>query len=56
MLAGIFIHSLLYAALIEDPYTWVIAAAGVAVGGTALARQTAADVRPASTEILPSAG
>jgi len=55
MLAGIFIHSLLYAALVEDPYTWVIAAAGVAVGGTALARQPAVEARPAPTEILPSA-
>lgn len=56
MLAGIFVHSLLYAALIEDPYTWVIAAAGVALGGTALARQPVAEARPPATEILPSAG
>src|SRR5690606_12799975 len=29
MLAGILVHSLLYAALFEDPFTWVIAGAAV---------------------------
>jgi O-antigen ligase len=29
MLAGILVHSLLYAALFEDPYTWVVAAAAI---------------------------
>jgi O-antigen ligase len=32
MTASIFVHSLLYAALFEDPYTWVIAGAGLALG------------------------
>ena len=34
MLAGILVHSLLYAALFEDPFTWVIAGAAVALAGT----------------------
>jgi len=29
-LVGIFVHALLYSALIEDPYTWLLAA-GIAV-------------------------
>ena len=28
LLAAIFVHSLLYSALFEDPYTWVVTAAG----------------------------
>ena len=31
MLIGIFVHSLLYSALFEDPYTWVIAGAAIAI-------------------------
>jgi len=34
MLAGILVHSLLYAALFEDPFTWVIAGAAIALAGT----------------------
>ncbi len=34
MLAGIFVHSLLYSALFEDPYVWTLAAIGVALGAT----------------------
>lgn len=34
MLVGIIVHSLLYAALFEDPFTWVIAGAAVALAGT----------------------
>jgi O-antigen ligase len=33
MLAGILAHSLLYAALFEDPFTWLIAAAAVSLAG-----------------------
>ncbi len=33
MLAGLLVHSLLYAALFEDPFTWVIAAAAVSLAG-----------------------
>ena len=32
MIAGIFVHSLLYSALLEDPYLWALAAVGVAIG------------------------
>ena len=32
ILTGIFVHSLLYSALFEDPYVWILAAIGVAVG------------------------
>ncbi len=47
MLAGILIHSLLYAALFEDPFTWVIAGAGVALAGTRPVTVTAPQpVRP----------
>jgi O-antigen ligase len=48
MLAGIFVHSLLYSALFEDPYTWVIAAAGVAVLGS-----RAAEAPPLAPEVVP---
>ena len=30
-LVGIFVHALLYSALFEDPYTWVLAAGLVAL-------------------------
>jgi hypothetical protein len=32
MIAGIFVHSLLYSALLEDPFLWALAAVGVAIG------------------------
>ncbi len=32
ILIGIFVHSLLYSAFFEDPYVWILAAIGVAVG------------------------
>jgi putative inorganic carbon (hco3(-)) transporter len=32
ILIGIFVHSLLYSAFFEDPYVWMLAAIGVAVG------------------------
>lgn len=32
MIAGIFVHSLLYSALLEDPYLWALTAVGVAIG------------------------
>ena len=32
ILIGIFVHSLLYSAFFEDPYVWVLAAVGVAIG------------------------
>jgi O-antigen ligase len=56
MLAGIMIHSLLYAALIEDPYTWVIAGMGVAVARRATVREKAPQAASPATEILPAAG
>jgi O-antigen ligase len=47
MLAGILVHSLLYAALFEDPFTWVIAGAAVALAGTRPVAVTAPQpVRP----------
>jgi O-antigen ligase len=47
MLAGILVHSLLYAALFEDPFTWVIAGAAVALAGTRpLAVEAPRPVRP----------
>jgi O-antigen ligase len=33
MLAGILVHSLLYSALFEDPYTWVLVGAAVGLAG-----------------------
>lgn len=56
MLAGIMIHSLLYAALIEDPYTWVIAAVGLAAGSRAAAGGDVPVTPPAPTPILQGAG
>jgi O-antigen ligase len=32
VLAGIFVHTLLYSALLEDPYVWVLTAAALAAG------------------------
>jgi O-antigen ligase len=51
MLAGILVHSLLYAALFEDPFTWVIAAAAVALSAAAPAAVPAP--RPAEPEPVP---
>jgi O-antigen ligase len=57
LMAGIMIHSLLYAALIEDPYTWVVLAAGLAVGRRVGVRQPApAAPASGSTQILPATG
>jgi O-antigen ligase len=51
MLAGILVHSLLYAALFEDPFTWVIAAAAVALAGPRTAAQPAPS--PETPEPVP---
>lgn len=51
MLLGIVIHSLLYAALFEDPFTWVLAAAAVALGASRPAPLPAS--RPEATEPIP---
>jgi O-antigen ligase len=51
MLAGILVHSLLYAALFEDPFTWVIAGAAVALAGTQPAAVAAP--RPVRPESVP---
>ena len=51
MLASIFVHSLLYSALFEDPFTWVIAGAAMALGAAARAPATAA-VREAPPGVL----
>jgi len=32
LLAGTFVHTLLYSALFEDPYVWVLTAAALAAG------------------------
>ncbi len=40
MLASIFVHSLLYSALFEDPFTWVIAGGALAIGAAAHAPAT----------------
>lgn len=42
MITGIVVHSLLYSALLEDPYLWSLAAVGVAIGSqrVAEARET----------------
>ena len=53
MLAGIVVHSLLYAALFEDPFTWVIAGAAVALAGTQVAPVAAP--RPVTPEPVPVA-
>ncbi len=46
ILAGVLVHSLLYAALFEDPFTWVLAGAGAAVAATAPAVATATRAGP----------
>lgn len=51
MLAGIVVHSLLYAALFEDPFTWVIAGAAVALAGAQPAPVAAP--RPETPEPVP---
>jgi O-antigen ligase len=53
MLAGILVHSLLYAALFEDPFTWVIAGAAVALA--AAYRAPAAAAEPSAPEPVPVA-
>lgn len=47
ILIGIFVHSLLYSALFEDPYVWALAAVGVALG---VAKPVAV---PATTQSMP---
>ena len=51
MLAGILVHSLLYAALFEDPFTWVIAGAAVALAGARPTERPAP--RPETPEPVP---
>jgi O-antigen ligase len=53
MLAAILIHSLLYAALFEDPYTWVLA--GAAIGLGALRPSEAPERAPRPPEPVPVA-
>ncbi|MGD9570542.1 MAG: O-antigen ligase family protein [Thermoleophilia bacterium] len=55
ILAGIVVHSLLYAALFEDPFTWVAAAAAVAIGLLALPRTAAGDPEPDEEAPSPTA-
>jgi O-antigen ligase len=51
MLAGLLVHSLLYAALFEDPFTWVIAAAAVSLAGARSALVEAP--RPTAPQPVP---
>ncbi len=53
MLAGILVHSLLYAALFEDPFTWVIAGAAVAIAGSRPSAAVAAPPPPVTPEPVP---
>ena len=55
-LVGIFVHALLYSALFEDPYTWVLAAGLVA--GVALAARHGGDAPgpPEQPDTIPAAG
>jgi O-antigen ligase len=53
MLAGILVHSLLYAALFEDPFTWVIAGAAAAVAGSRPSAAVAAPPPPVTPEPVP---
>lgn len=48
-LVGILVHSLLYSALFEDPYTWVLAAGAMGIGALAAVRGPA----PARVESEP---
>ena len=52
MLAGLLVHSLLYAALFEDPFTWIIAAAAVSLAA-GLRTAPAAAPQPTATQPLP---
>lgn len=52
MLAGIVVHSLLYAAFFEDPFVWVAAAAAVALAAPRAGVPEAPDEPAASTERL----
>ena len=47
MITGIFVHSLLYSALLEDPSLWALAAIGVAIGARRVAEA------PDTTRALP---
>ena len=48
MITGIFVHSLLYSALLEDPYFWALAAVGVAIGSCRVAEA------PDTTRAIPA--
>ena len=52
MLAGILVHSLLYAALFEDPFTWIVAAAAVSLAARR-AHGPAAAPEPTAPQPLP---
>ena len=52
MLAGLLVHSLLYAALFEDPFTWIIAAAAVSLAAGARTVPAAAP-EPTAPQPLP---
>jgi hypothetical protein len=49
--AGIVVHSLLYSALFEDPFTWVLAGAAVALA--APRPDPLAEARPEAPEAVP---
>lgn len=56
ILAGIFVHSLLYAALFEDPFTWVAAAGAVALAAAPrIARPARDDEPPEAAASTPTA-
>lgn len=57
ILAGIVVHSLLYAALFEDPFAWVAAAGAgaLAAAPVAVRREEPAEASPAPTASLPAA-
>jgi O-antigen ligase len=46
LLAAIFVHSLLYSALFEDPYTWTVAGAAIGLAGRRRAEAPAPAPRP----------
>ncbi len=58
IVAGIFVHALLYSALFEDPATWVLTASALAIAANA--RATVPEAAPADgeppPELAPSAG
>jgi hypothetical protein len=56
MFVALVVHTMVYAAFLEDPFTWVILAAGAALAPLAKLNEAAAPARAPRREPVPATG